>query len=369
MTMQITILHTAMATKCPACLDHLASGPTVTQCSTCAAYHHAECLEELGCSSLVCTATGAEGYTQGATALTGDFGEHPNPLAVATTESYYSCNYNETHQEWQLPYVSSGPYNDLMAQVNYATLAAEFGGDPCHCDLIGQECNGHPDDESTACAFWNAGSFQVLEHPCHCPRGTEDPWSCEQAAVEAMDSLENYPVLDDCLHSEAECHDEDEQWSDYARQEFLGALEQATDLEADNVTDEQADDLRSEATDETGQYPERSGEDVCFPLDVWVEHLADDKDHLREHGFMDPEPVVLDYPLSSRQTLSPGNIIYSERAVEILPPGRPDTPDTRRMIVRRVRSQISKVNRRSHDQRDYRRLAYRVALEYYLGRV
>ncbi len=363
--MLVTITATRMPTKCPACLDHLAAGPIIVRCGECKTPHHGECLTEIGCASLTCTATSAPG----ANTFAGNPGfipeglldTHPNPLASAIGEgNWYSANYDVGIGAWSLPCVASGTYADLLSRCNYATLAAEFGGDPCTCELTGRDCDAHPGANTESCSFWHNGTFQVLGTPCACAEDNE-PWDCEQRAVETMEALENYPVLDDSLHSEAEIHDQDEQWDSWGRADMLRELETRTGLESDGVLSTQGDALRDLAQDETQEYPEGGDDNLSFPYVDWAQHLAQDLDVLRAHGFTDP---LVDQHLTPRQTLTFSNVIGAEIAARSLPAGL-EGKTLNRAIVRAAYGEMHKANRRRIEGRWTRRLVYRVALDYY----
>lgn len=63
------------------------------------------------------------------------------------------------------------------------------------------------------------------------------------ALIEAIDSLADYPLLDESDHSELECETEDEAWSDYGESDFVCALNE--------YLDEIDPDYEHEVTDET----------------------------------------------------------------------------------------------------------------------
>ena len=344
------ILRALPATQCPSCRDHLAAAPPVAPCPACSALHHAACLAELGCSSLVCGVVGAIEPAED-----DEDEQTENPLLGV---QWYA--YDGATGDYQIPYYGSHD-GDAVGLANEQTVDAEFGD----CSFV----DGH-------------GRFTVDDTPCECGRGAEDPWACELSMVETLNALECYPILDEDLHSQIEQDQQTDAWEDWGRAEM--ETEASTrwpllDVAAVNwdglVFGGEVNGYHGLAA-ELSRYPEGSGGNLSIPYVDWLDAL--DAADLVEHGavcdtcgeagcegceaLLHPEPLA---------PLSESNRAAVVSRVAELPAGLSPTA-----VVRSLRRDMcGKRGERgergwgrsthSFEQRPWRRMAYRLALELY----
>lgn len=211
----LTVLHRTLPVQCPACRDHLGKGPAVKLCPACGTPHHDACLSEIGCSSLQCNATAVDGRDTRMGALP----EEPNPVLEALQEGgFYSARVVDD-SGWEasaelgnavvFPYTGDSEFDeDTCNAANYVVLMRDHGGEPCACEVLGLTCDGHPHESRRACDWLETrrGSLamRLSAEPCGCERNSdhEDPWRCEREALEALQSLEGYPLLEEDTESQ-----------------------------------------------------------------------------------------------------------------------------------------------------------------------
>lgn len=214
------------------------------------------------------------------------------------TGAWSSC----VHRDWHdtpalaIPHTSEGDvahgYPDHIGQANRATLIGDEDWDSipgcsdCACVglvlpetvLTGEaaarlealasalEALGYDEDESDG-AILNALDADPSEF------GTLDDLTAAWDALQDLAAgLCDYPVLDDCALSEIEYEAQEEEWKSCVHQDFQGEIAKRTGID---LPYRAVDDLRCEAADATGRYPEAGGHG-CFywPIEDWAEWIA-----------------------------------------------------------------------------------------------
>jgi hypothetical protein len=88
--------------------------------------------------------------------------------------------------------------------------------------------------------------------------GTEgialNPHKVTEEVYEALCALENYPLLDDELHSELETEAVDEAWESWCRADFIKAVEKLLKVEINEGQEGKVYELFCYATEETNEY-------------------------------------------------------------------------------------------------------------------
>jgi len=248
-----------------------------------------------------------------------------------------------------IPYTNEDAFGqeDSVCRSNRASLEVEHGGaccaegaarlDGCRCGQPCHVCEGdgiipptadyrpgepcywctgsgiHADNSGGGCDWLEDSSLhgggylvRVRDEPCRCSRNEndDDPWACETAILETINSLSDYPLMEDELHSNIEMHEQMEQWDDYGQDDLarhlrethgpiMACYPEAIGLELDDV---RWDDLVFGGVDNplpdhpmptwyrghngwpglcemSGSYPEGS-DDIHWPYGDWCDEMT-----------------------------------------------------------------------------------------------
>ncbi len=158
---------------------------------------------------------------------------------------------DDDRQDWLVLPVSQTRDSGPMAESNFQTALSIMGGES---DTVEVHRFGH----------WGPGWFEII---------IVDP-KRRKEADEIESSLENYPVLDDMDLSERESEQATEDWDNYGRRDFEGAIQ--SNFEFSEEDEELLDyinygDLWSKAADEIGWAEESSDEGTHFNIGEAVE--------------------------------------------------------------------------------------------------
>jgi hypothetical protein len=142
---------------------------------------------------------------------------------------------------------------DLM-EIPY-TIYSDYSGstvERSNCDVFLERYGKRPDVWETYGGFSTRGA--VMRRMVY-----DDPQTDEEEEIkECIDSLFNYPVIDEERMSNLEFELEEESWNDYGRSDLRYALKKAgiyTDEEMDDISDESLDQMWYVTCDVEAIYP------------------------------------------------------------------------------------------------------------------
>lgn len=96
------------------------------------------------------------------------------------------------------------------------------------------------------------------------------------ALSDAFLAMEDYPLLDEDLHSEIECEEQSEAWDSYVRSDFLRALEsrESVEIPDDRDGEDPIRELFETARERSNTYFEHSSEGASIDVDRIVESVT-----------------------------------------------------------------------------------------------
>lgn len=196
--------------------------------------------------------TGAErfeGLQQGQFYSPGNYGDEDfgqdigsGSASIAYSNLHYGqASPDEDHLWYASNYTSGSDYSGTTAEKsNYKVILEE-------AERLAEEM----DDDSWFQTFHgDHGTYAIAFHVDKTP----------DEIVEMLESLENYPVLDESAMSELESEEEDEAWESTYREDYRRALEKEFDGDADAVSDEELSDHFRRWSDAANEYWEHSTE-------------------------------------------------------------------------------------------------------------
>lgn len=155
---------------------------------------------------------------------------------------------------------------------NAIVLDSEFGCSSCHCEVLELNCNcTESDKDQEACSFysspWNSPrGFLVLEDPCECGKHGDEPWACERVAMDIVDSLEEYLVLDEDIMFQWEHAEIVRRWNDYARSDFLRVIHEEEEIDLESTFSEsRIDEVYHDTCREFEVYAIYEGSSINWP--------------------------------------------------------------------------------------------------------
>lgn len=146
----------------------------------------------------------------------------------------------------EVPYCGGSDYSgSLVERSNFRAWSEEYaaGKGTWWWEL----CGGHS-------TFGVLVSLNRLAELDAAQRTGDDENSVGEQVRETLRRLDNYPLLDEDLHSQLECEAQDEAWACWAKSEFRRALEAALGIEDLELEDDALFSVFHQAADDASEY-------------------------------------------------------------------------------------------------------------------
>lgn len=228
------------ALTCPVCRDELGTDQRVS-CAECGTEHHSECIDAQGCASMNCVVIEDDRNLR--------FSLEQNPLWQAIhgpggelRAPWYHHRIDDDGLVITVGYTASYDDQDVLCRANRRALEAEFS------------------DSGLLCSGYDGARVHILPTPAN-----GEDWSIEQSILESLNSLEQYPCLDEQLWSEFEHEEIVQQLDDYALRDAVERLELWERGAIEDMHKEQELSAYWQACKEAGEYPACSGAEIEWP--------------------------------------------------------------------------------------------------------
>lgn len=239
------------ALVCPVCRVELGTDQRAS-CAECGTEHHSECIDAQGCASMNCVVieddrTPRAGLEQS--------GLEQNPLWQAIhgpggelRAPWYHHRIDDDGLVITVGYTASYDDQDVLFRANRRALEAEFSASGLLCS-----------------SDYDGARVHILSSPAN-----GEDWSIEQSILESLNSLEQYPCLDEQLWSELEHEEIVQQLDDYALRDAVERLELWEQNAIEDMPKKQKLSAYWQACGEAGEYPACSGSEIHWPdSDAW----------------------------------------------------------------------------------------------------
>lgn len=245
------------ALVCPVCRDELGTDGREI-CAECGAEHHAECLSESGCASMVCRSFEDDRDNDRDNDVAPRFSIEQNPLWRAVHEECFVGGLQGTEMRLRNPwYHHSVDDAELIISVGYT---ASYDDQDVLCRANRRALEGEFFDSECVTSDHRGVHVHILSEPAN-----GEDWSVEEAILERLESLQRYPCLDESLLSELETEEIDEQLSDYALRDAIGSLALWEQNAIEDMPRDQELAAYWRACVEAGEYPSCGGYGIHWP--------------------------------------------------------------------------------------------------------